>query len=597
MPAHDDRSFIRPKVFAVRVLAGAVQGLALYALIDAVQSLQSAHAVTFIPLLLVASFIPLLFIFGVGEIRPIPLLLWITAATAVVAALGAYDVLRGFPSQHNGLPALWLSLAVALFIAHVLVVDSVAERRLVADYERHFDTAWKIGVQTVLAVLFVGLFWGILFLGSNLFQLLGLDFLQRLLQQKPFIWLATTIAFAIFVHIADVQVSLIRGARSVVLALLSWLLPLFALIILGFLGSLLVVPLQALWNTRLATPLLLSAAAVLVFLINASYPDIGEASTAAKAKRIAIIVACVELLPLAWLAAWALGLRVMQYGWTTERIFAAAFVAIASFYAVGYAWALVGMPAWRSRFEMANVAAAYLILALFLALFSPIADPARLMVADQVARLKSGAVAVNDFDFRALKFEGARWGQQALEGLSQTKSIADFDEVNSKAKDALKSDVWASPSQLTARAPQTIVPADYVNHVTVYPAGSSLPAEFFDRATGPFSETKDLPLCLRYARNRACSARLVALHEGGPEAIVLFDVYSAFVFEKDGEGRWREAGTLLGRTNCAAVRDGFEKGDMKLEPHRDADIIVGDQRLTIRSYSDSPCPYAIYPGP
>jgi hypothetical protein len=89
----------------------------------------------------------------------------------------------------------------------------------------------------------------------------------------------------------------------------------------------------------------------------------------------------------------------------------------------------------------------------------------------------------------------------------------------------------------------------------------------------------------------------VALHEGGPEAIVLFDVYSAFVFEKDGEGRWREAGTLLGRTNCAAVRDGFEKGDMKLEPHRDADIIVGDQRLTIRSYSDSPCPYAIYPGP
>ncbi|HEV3018588.1 MAG TPA: hypothetical protein VGY49_06185 [Burkholderiaceae bacterium] len=54
-------------------------------------------------------------------------------------------------------------------------------------------------------------------------------------------------------------------------------------------------------------------------------------------------------------------------------------------------------------------------------LFSPIADPARLMVADQMARLRSGAVGPDKFDFGALKFDGARWGAPALAQLAQTQ--------------------------------------------------------------------------------------------------------------------------------------------------------------------------------
>ncbi len=88
------------------------------------------------------------------------------------------------------------------------------------------------------------------------------------------------------------------------------------------------------------------------------------------------------------------------------------------------------------RFATVNVAAAYLILALVLALFSPVADPA-LMVADHVARLKSGALSADEFNFRALKYEGARWGNEALSKLSQARDFPQAALINIKARDAL----------------------------------------------------------------------------------------------------------------------------------------------------------------
>ena len=50
-----------------------------------------------------------------------------------------------------------LALSASLFIAHT-VVDSVIERRLFPPYPRHFDTAWKQGVQAILTLFFAGVF-------------------------------------------------------------------------------------------------------------------------------------------------------------------------------------------------------------------------------------------------------------------------------------------------------------------------------------------------------------------------------------------------------------------------------------------------------
>src|SRR5690606_3408302 len=106
-------------------------------------------------------------------------------------------------------------------------------------------------------------------------------------------------------------------------------------------------------------------------------------------------------------------------------------------YALGYAVAVLRSPSRMKGIESANVATAYLALILLLALFTPLADPARLMVASQLARLESGSVPVERFDFEALKLDGARWGDAALTELSRRQDGPGAATIRRRAEQAL----------------------------------------------------------------------------------------------------------------------------------------------------------------
>src|SRR5262249_50392374 len=163
----------------VRAGIGLLQGLALCALDQAFQqhAWPGTDGLLFAPLFTLAIFLPLLVISGLGNLRWRTLVPWVAVATVVCAGLAAYDVYRdpyvagsGFvqlvlprdPNIARIFPSavLWVSLAAILFMGHTLAVSGAADRRLVASYATHFDVSWKHGVQSVLAVLFVGVFWG-----------------------------------------------------------------------------------------------------------------------------------------------------------------------------------------------------------------------------------------------------------------------------------------------------------------------------------------------------------------------------------------------------------------------------------------------------
>ncbi len=576
-------------VFLARLATAIVQAALLYWLTEAAtvpQAWPATDPQLFSPLILVASYVPLLALLGVGHIRARPLALWLLVAAIVVAGLGYHDAARGraaaYPTEILLWPwfKLWAALSVSLFIAHVLVVDAIVERRLMPPYVRHFDTAWKLGVQIALSALFVAVFWGVLHLGAALFRLLDITYFTRLIAHRWFADPATTLAIAVSLHATDVQPALIRGARSVALTLFSWLLPLLAAILCGFLLSLPFVSLAPLWKTHFATTLLLIAAALLIFLINSCYQDGAAERTGSRVKRIAATAGSIMLVPLVALAIWALSLRVAQYGWTVQRIQAAAIIAIATCYAVGYATAVVWTSTWLKRIELTNFATAYAILILVLALFSPAADPARLMVADQVARLRAGLVAVDKFDFVALKFDGARWGAEALTQLSRDRTVADASAVNQKAQSALAMTNRLVPMLAAASG-------DLAERITVYPADRTLPPSFFDKAKGPFAG-KVQPACLRPTAQK-CVARFVSLHSGSPDALILLDAYAGYVFEEADGGQWVNAATIQGIVTCPTIRQAVESGTFRLDPHPRPDIVVGDERLVL-SAPVKPCP-------
>ena len=90
-------------------------------------------------------------------------------------------------------------------------------------------------------------------LGAALFELIKVHFLTELIKKPWFAIPATVMACTSAIHVTDVRAGIVRGARTLKLTLLSWLLPLMVLITGAFLAALLFTGLEPLWSTRRAT--------------------------------------------------------------------------------------------------------------------------------------------------------------------------------------------------------------------------------------------------------------------------------------------------------------------------------------------------------
>ena len=426
-----EATFQGQRLFAARLAIGLTQGLALYLLYSAYDDKvwPATQGLVFAPALLVWLFIPTVLISTLSEMAWRKALLWALAAAIVTALLAFFDIWGAWPqdwvygrniSQPHVLPSpkLFFFWGAGLFIAHALVLGGNTDRRFMASYPTHFDTAWKLAVQLALAGLFVGAFWLLLWLGAGLFNLIKLDFFQRLIRHEWFAIPVTALAAAGALHLTDIRPALVRGARTLLLSLLSWLLPLITLIVAGFILSLPFTGLAALWRIGHASALLLVASAALIILINAAHQDGQPEHLPHKLLRLSATLAAVLPVPLTLIAAYALMLRVGQHGWSVERVMLAASVIAALGYAGGYAWAAVKPGAWLEAIKTWNFAMALLILAEIVLLFTPIASPARIAVADQMARLKDGKIAPKDFDFHFLRWEAGRYGMEALRQLA-----------------------------------------------------------------------------------------------------------------------------------------------------------------------------------
>jgi len=434
-------------------------------------------------------------------------------------------------------------------------------------------------VQAVLAGAFVGVFWAVLMLGAELFRLLDVERVMDGLGTRAFYFPATTLALAVGVHGTDVQPALTRGVRALVLTLVAWLTPVFVAILLGFLASLPFLSLAPLWGTHFAAMLLLAAACLLAALINAVYQDGAATRTVPPIMRLAVTIGVLELLPLVGLAGWALALRVGQYGWTVERVLAAAVCVVAGCYALGSVAAMLRSPSWLSRLGAVNVATAWMILGMVLALFSPLADPARLMVADQMARLRAGAVKPEAFDYAALRTEGGRWGAAALQALSRIEGVPGAATIRRLATAALEQ-----------RRPGPVAEESVGDRMVVFPPGRDLVAA----AHGLRAESGSWAVeCLQEATAPKCIARFLTLRPGEAETLVVFDPGTSeiWLLQPDAAGRWTRVGQARGPTSCEAVAEALRRGEIEPAPHSWPDLMVGGRPLVVEELPQA-CPLA-----
>ena len=567
-PANNNKA---PNVLLQRLGIGLGQGLALYLLLQ-------SHALNFWPgsnpELFAALFLALLFAptvaqEGLGEIENRLLALWSGTVAFTLATLGLYQQWRmqGAP-EHSGVTLIVLA-AVTLMVAQVLLRAALREGKLLAGYRSYFDTAWTLAVRLLIWAALTGIAFALIGSGNSL--------LNWLRSHHPAVPLIVAPSLLILLLLGLVSAAAFdmtaqgswtrRQVMDALLACCTMALPM-----------LIVVSVAALAIGFVRAPLSLAAAVALAGLLliafNASYRGDDNRT---RWRKTSEGIAAFLVVALAGVAAVALHLRVIELGWTAERMLAAAAIAMLTLYGLAYGGAaLIGLGGglWMKPIERANLVLALVTIAACLALSTPLADPLRLAVAAQAARAEHNP---DTFDFAWLQRDGGRFGHDALLAMTQGHNPA----IARQAALALSAPAETEPP----------APTEIGANITVRTPGARLPNSLLDQ---DWSDAP-VPPCLTLPA-QACDAWFLDLDGDGVNEILLVHGSEArwwAAVMKLEQGKWAPAGTLASppcQGSLAAMRAG---GVTLADPlPRWRDVLVAGLRLSPMPApkADLPCP-------
>lgn len=279
-------------------------------------------------------------------------------------------------------------------------------------------------------------------------------------------------------------------------------------------------------------------------------------------------------------------MRVAQYGWTPDRVWAALVVFVGLIYAMGYSGSLLRRGSgWMSGIAPANVLAALAMGLGIILLLSPVFDVNRLATASQMTRLASGRLTPENFDLYALTRQG-RAGHEALRVLEQHKGVD------------------GKPDALSMRAAQVRHDAHQYGHahekpglafrydvarLTIYPAGKTLPdgfAAFLANEVKTWrSWQRDLSCFAKVVESDQCYVLLQDMNGDGQDEVIFWmrsNDPEPFLFIS-GKGGWRTLGQLSVERPLPAsgVSGDLSQGDFGIRNTRWLDLQVGETRFRV----------------
>lgn len=504
---------------------------------------------------------------GLGVMRRFSLLIWGAIAAAIVLFMANHGNVNNADNGAIATPNMvWI--VPFLFIAHELVSSADLARKPIAPYETYFEEAWKRGVQLQISVIFTGVFWLIMVLGAKLLEIIGFKWLGDLIEEPWFWWPASGAAMAIAVHLGDVQPKLLANFRNLVLSIFSWLLIIIVLIGGIFAVSLLFTGLKPLWDTKAATASLLAACMFLVLLINATYQN-GE-NAINPVLKIAVRIGTVETAVFALIAAYSLWLRIDQYGFTTERVFATVGVIIACSYGISYSIANF-MPLksidFMPNIKTTNIGLAFLKVAVFFCILTPIADPEKLSVNSQINHLLAGKTEIAKFDWNYLRFQSGKYGVKGLEKLKTDKNA----EIAKKANEwaAMQERKWDNQpfvNDKSEASPRT-------DAFVMVPESKPLPEEFIK---GKFiAYVPGMFGCLDAKSKEKCYAKVLDINNDGKDEILFAAGWNLSFFRNTDKG-WVFVSSVATMNNSQELA--FKNGEIKTINPEWLDLEIGGER-------------------
>jgi hypothetical protein len=476
------------------------------------------------------------------------------------------------PSESQGDGArIWswaLASAAALFVLGPFLQIHLETRRLRFPYADLYRWSWRNFFVFALGAAVALVFWLVLKLWGALFGLLGIGVFEDAFGSWLFAAPATGAAFAYGLVVARERGPVLDALIGITQALFRALLSLVSLVSLAFLASLPVTGLAPLFATSSAATLLIGWLAVHILLFNAVYLDGASAPPHAPALLRLFEAGALALPVFGGIACYAVGLRIAQYGLTPDRCWAAVSAAILSGYGVGYAFAVAtrGAP-WLPAVRGVNVVMSVVVIALAFALHTPLADPLRLSLSSQLARLEDGRVRPAEFDFKTLRFG---LGQQGLAALDRLAGSALNEEVRSRARLALgASSRWDEPRDPNAR-PELF---------TIVPQARAWPEGLLDRLHTEAGDQNWAQFCVR------CYVVSADLDGDGSAEEIVVPPHQGFMvaYARDPESKaWIRVARAEHKYLSDDEVEALVRGEFETAPAALRDLRVGERRISFR---------------
>lgn len=514
-------------------LLGLVQGLALWWLARQARPEQWPFPLNspalFAWITLVAGLLPPLVMLGLGHWRGRVLALWMVAAAVLLAVMAWFETaLFGTELPDRLLPQAGLALlALHWLLGAGLARPGPEGGRFWPSYPALYHEHGQLALRIGRSVLFLLVFWLVLIAGAQLFVLIGLEGLWRLLRRDLFTWPLSGL-------ILGAALAALPAGEPPRMAQLGWLTPMLAGLVALFLLALPITGLQPLWDTGFAAAGLLGAALLMASLVNAVHED-GQLRPPALLRASARLGALV-LPALAGLGLLALWLRLQQHGLTPDRVLGLVAAGYAALVSLGYFWA-----ALRPRMApigTVNTAALLLGALLLVLLATPLLSPERISLRNQLARLESGAVAPEEFDLGLLRRQLGRPGQALL----ATPRFAEIATLQRNQR---------------SRADQPLEPV-------LWPEGAAMPAGLAEAAERTLR---------RRCRVDQCHVRLIDLDGDGAAEALIGDNTPEVWGQRD--GRWQLVARLR---SCGVEADALQLPVIALRPSPWPELVLPDGR-------------------
>ncbi|QHQ35537.1 DUF4153 domain-containing protein [Algicella marina] len=364
-------------------------------------------------------------------------------------------------------------LMIGPFLLLVTLLIPLSVTRQWFDYATFFRSAWSAALKTIIALLFLLLFWAVYFLSNALLELVGIDILDDLASEEVFSITLSGAVLGVVLAIAFELDELITTILRLVFGLLRLLLLPVTAVATLFVIAALVQGLDVVFSQRSAagTMLAMTAGAMLLVIATLGTKDEDFARHLILLWSLRILGAALPIM--VSIAIYALWLRIGEYGWTPDRLAGILAAAVALIFTLPVAaYALPSRSDWQRHVRNGLLWSVLATVGIAILWFTPLLDAQRISARSQLARLTGGLTDPATYSYYPLAHE---WGKAGKNALDSFKAMKPGPEVQSLIAAAERADNKWAAEQVATRAGNASSWRQLFARIETRPAAATLP--------------------------------------------------------------------------------------------------------------------------